>query len=315
MIQDSYTVKDKDVILSKLILGSSDYLKLDNMEKVDRMFTQYVEEGGRTFDTARHYRESEAVIGHWLKDKKRDDYTIITKGCHPVREAPRIPRVNPESILTDLTISLEMLGTDYVDVLLLHRDDRNQPVGPLMETLSKLVDENKIRSFGVSNWELPRIIEAKEYCENHELNPLSFNSPNFSLAKVNQPRWENCVTADDRMVTWHEKTNFPLISWSAQAEAFFGNRFRPEDVTNPTMAEFVTVYFNDLNWKRLRICEELAKEKGVKPIQISLAYVLNQSFPSYATIGPEEDWQLFDSIEAMKIQLSDEEIMHLKKGE
>ncbi|MCC9085670.1 aldo/keto reductase [Enterococcus faecium] len=161
MKQDSYSVKDANVILSKLILGSSDYLKLDNKDKVDRMFTRYVEEGGRTFDTARHYRESEAVIGSWLKDKKREDYTIITKGCHPVREAPDTPRVNPESILADLTTSLEMLATDYVDVLLLHRDDPSQPVGPLMETLSQLVDEKKIRSFGVSNWELPRIIEAK----------------------------------------------------------------------------------------------------------------------------------------------------------
>ena len=315
MKQDSYSVKDANVILSKLILGSSDYLKLDNKDKVDRMFTRYVEEGGRTFDTARHYRESEAVIGSWLKDKKREDYTIITKGCHPVREAPDTPRVNPESILADLTTSLEMLATDYVDVLLLHRDDPSQPVGPLMETLSQLVDEKKIRSFGVSNWELPRIIEAKKYCEDNGLNPLSFNSPNFSFAKVNEPRWENCVTADDLMIAWHEETDFPLISWSAQAEAFFGNRFSPDDVNDPEMAEFVAVYFNDLNWKRLVICEELAKEKGVKPIQISLAYVLSQTFPSYATIGPEEEWQLLDSVEAMNIQLSAEEIMRLKKGE
>ncbi|MCC9085669.1 hypothetical protein LOS25_15815 [Enterococcus faecium] len=50
---------------------------------------------------------------------------------------------------------------------------------------------------------------------------MSFNSPNFSLAKVNEPRWENCVTADDLMIAWHEETDFPLISWSAQAEAFF----------------------------------------------------------------------------------------------
>ena len=70
-----------------------------------------------------------------------------------------------------------------------------------------------------------------------------------------------------------------------------------------------------MNWKRLVICEELAKEKGVKPIQISLAYVLSQTFPSYATIGPEEEWQLLDSVEAMNIQLSAEEIMRLKKGE
>ncbi|WP_461218085.1 aldo/keto reductase [Lapidilactobacillus salsurivasis] len=314
MKQDSYTVKDGKVILSKLILGSSDYLKLDNMEKVDKMFTLYVSKGGRTFDTARHYRESESVIGKWLSDKKREDYTIITKACHPIRGKLDVPRVNPEAILADIETSLEMLQTDYVDVLLLHRDDPTQPVGPLMETLSKLVDDKVIRAFGVSNWELPRVIEAKKYCENNNLNPLSFNSPNFSLAKVNEPRWENCVTADETMLAWHEENNFPLISWSAQAEAFFGNRFTPEDVNDPAKKEFVQVYFNETNWKRLSVCEKLGKEKGVKPIQISLAYVLNQAFPSYATIGPEEEWQLLESVEAMNLPLSPAEIEQLKMG-
>lgn len=314
MKQDIYSFKNGDVILSQLILGSSDYLKLDQPGKVNEMFEKYCGAGGRTFDTARHYRESEAVIGDWLQHKKRADYTIITKGCHPTREAPHVSRVDPKSILADLATSLAKLKTDYVDVWLLHRDDPTQPVGPLMETLSGLVDQGKIRSFGVSNWELPRIMEAKAYCETHGLHPLSFNSPNFSLAKVNEPRWANCVTASEEMVQWHQEWDFPLISWSAQAEAFFSPRFRPTDSHDPNNAEFVAVYFNQLNWQRLEVCESLAKQKGVKPIQISLAYVLNQEFPTYATIGPEAEWQLQESLEALTIRLSPTEMMALQQG-
>ncbi|MGT2964672.1 aldo/keto reductase [Streptococcus acidominimus] len=308
-------VNGGEIGLSKLILGSSDYLKLSEMTKVHMMFGAYVDSGGITIDTARHYGESEAVIGEWLKGKPRSAYTIISKCCHPVQEAPQTPRVTPEDIVQDLTKSLEMLGTDYVDILLLHRDDVNYPVGPLMETLSQLVDEDKVKAFGVSNWTLPRIKEALAYCQEHELHPLSFNSPNFSLAAVNCPRWNNAVTADQEMLDWHRDTQFPLIAWSAQAEGFFGHRFKQKDKDNPELKEFVEVYFNDLNWKRLAVCERLAREKGVKPIQISLAYVLSQPFPVFATIGPEEEWHLRDSLEALDIPLSDEEMESLRKGE
>ncbi|MGM0125609.1 hypothetical protein IGI37_003008 [Enterococcus sp. AZ194] len=301
--------------LSQIILGSSDYLKLDQMEKVDRMFSSYVSAGGDTFDTARHYRESEPVIGKWLQGKKRSDYKIITKGCHPVREAPHTARVNPQAIREDLATSLEMLGTSYVDVLLLHRDDPTVPVGPLMQTLNELVKEEKIKSFGVSNWTLSRIQEAVQYCEENQLYPPTFNSPNFSLASVNEARWENSITADEEMIDWHRANDFPLISWSSQAEGFFAHRFSKEDSENPEMKEFVDVYFNESNWKRLELCDAFAKEKGVKPVQIALAYVLEQKFPSFATVGPEEEWQLQDSLDTMKIHLSDEELATLRKGE
>ncbi|MCQ9211764.1 MULTISPECIES: aldo/keto reductase [unclassified Streptococcus] len=309
------TVGSGEIRLSKIILGSSDYLKLNNMPKVHTMFGAYVNAGGLAIDTARHYRDSESVIGEWLREQPRSAYTIITKCCHPVREAPHAPRVTPEDIVQDLTTSLEMLGTDYVDILLLHRDDTTYPVGPLMETLSQLVDEHKIKAFGVSNWTLDRIKEALAYCEEHQLHPITFNSPNLSLAAVNCQRWENTVTADQEMLEWHKVNQFPLIAWSAQAEGFFGHRFKKEDAADPTLKEFVDVYFNELNWKRLAVCDRLAQEKGVKPIQISLAYVLHQPFPVFATIGPEEEWQLQDSLDALDIHLSDEEMESLRKGE
>lgn len=310
------SAKNHEITMSQIVLGSSDYLKLDNMDKVNTMFDTYVALGGNTFDTARHYRESEAVIGQWLNRHDRHQFNIITKACHPVREARNTPRVTPENIRVDITESLKQLQTDYVDVLLLHRDDPTYPVGPLMEELSKLVDEEKIHFFGVSNWTLPRLKEAIAYCTAHNLHPLSFNSPNFSLATVNQPRWANSVTADYEMIDWHTQQDFPLISWSAQAEGFFARRYglNAQNSNDSDIKEFADVYFNDTNWSRLGAVEQLAKEHGVKPIQIALAYVLNASFPAFATIGPEEEWQLRESIAAANITLTTDEMMHLKKG-
>lgn len=119
--------------MTQIVLGSSDYLKLDNMPKVNHMFDLYVELGGNTFDTARHYRDAESVIGDWMSRHDRKAFNIITKCCHPKRGALDVPRVSPENMRADLTESLQHLQTEYVDVLLLHRDDPTKPVGPLME--------------------------------------------------------------------------------------------------------------------------------------------------------------------------------------
>ena len=300
--------------MTQIVLGSSDYLKLDNMPKVNHMFDLYVELGGNTFDTARHYRDAESVIGDWMSRHDRKAFNIITKCCHPKRGALDVPRVSPENMRADLTESLQHLQTEYVDVLLLHRADPTKPVGPLMEAFSALVDEGKVRFFGVSNWTLSRVQEAISYCREHGLHPLSFNSPNFSLASVNQPRWDNSVTADDEMIDWHTKTQFPLLSWSAQAEAFFAHRFKPEDADNPELKEYTEVYFNDLNWRRMKVCDAIAAKHGVKPIQVSLAYVLNAPFPVLATIGPEEEWMLEESFETAELQLTTQEVQELRKG-
>ncbi len=90
----------------------------------------------------------------------------------------------------------------------------------------------------------------------------------------------------------------PLFSWSSQARGFFTGRFTPEDRSNE---DLVRVFYNDENWERYRRAEQLAKEKGVETIQISLAYVLNQSFPAAAIIGPQNHKEMVSCREAANI--------------
>ncbi|MEI4282207.1 aldo/keto reductase [Tetragenococcus halophilus] len=296
----------EELSVSTILMGSGDFLKLDNMEIAEKVLNRYVELGGNTFDTARHYRHSEKALGHWMeKNKNRELFNIETKCCHPVREARDTPRVNAQAIDEDIQTSLEYLKTDHVEFLALHRDDPNVPVGPLMEELNRQVELKRVRAIGVSNWELPRIIEAQNYCIENHIVPLSFNSPNLSLATINKPRWENCVTANEDMKNWHEEEQFPLIAWSSQAEGFFANRFNKNDLSNE---EIVDVYYNEQNWRKLERVNQLAKEKGYEPIQISLAYVLNQNFPICAVIGPETINELESSIEASQIKLTAKEM-------
>ncbi|MBC1485409.1 aldo/keto reductase [Listeria seeligeri] len=306
IVQGNKNGQKLDIACSNLVMGAGDFLRVDNMDFASTLLDQYFAFGGNVFDTARHYRHSEKAIGAWMEMRgNRDNVIIQTKGGHPVREASDVPRVTPEAIYEDISVSLEMLKTDHVELFALHRDNPEVEVGPIMEALHKEVETGRVYAIGLSNWELPRIIEANEYAVTHGLTPLSFNSPNFSLAKVNRPRWENCVSANIEMIRWHEKTNLPLFSWSSQAGGFFSGRYTENDKTDTEMVE---VYYSDANWERYKRAKELAQQKACTPIQISLAYVLTQSFPTAAVIGPENETELKSSVAAAGIHLTQSEV-------
>ena len=298
--------KEINIKLSNLMMGSGDFLRMDNLEFAGPILDKYVELGGNCFDTARHYRHSEMALREWMKEKNnRDEMVIFTKGCHPVREFPDVSRVTAEAIRVDLEESLERLGTDHVELFALHRDDVNYPVGPLMAELHKLVSEGKIYAIGVSNWELERIKEANDYAKEHNLTPITFNSPNLSLAKCSIPRWPGCVSANDEMVKWHEENNIALVSWSSQAGGFFSGKFSPEYLED---AEMVEVFYTNENWERYNRAEKLASEKGMSTIQMALAYVVNQSFPTVAVVGSEKMDELVSSYEGALIDLTEDQV-------
>lgn len=291
---------------SKLVLGASDYLRIDNMDFAAPILDKFVELGGNTFDTARQYRHSEKALSEWMEMRKnRENLVLLTKGCHPTREEPKIARVTPKGITEDLLVSLDTLKTNYIDLYALHRDDSSVEVGPIMETLNEHIRSGKILAIGASNWELERIIAANKYAEKNGLIGFTFNSPNLSLAKCQIPRWEGCVSANQEMINWHEETNIPLFSWSAQAGGFFSGKFSRDNFDDQ---EMVDVFYNKENWERYDRAVELAKKKNVSPTQIALAYVLHQKFPTTAVIGPEKLDELLSSYNGSNIELTSKEV-------
>jgi aryl-alcohol dehydrogenase-like predicted oxidoreductase len=302
---NDFRIDGLDKPVSQLIMGS-DYFSPDVYELVCRNLDNFTAIGGNTIDTAFGYSggKSEMAIGMWIEERgNRDQIRVWTKGAGPSEDA--IYRVNPKVIREELEISLERLRTDYVDLYALHRDDPGLPVGPIVEVLNALVEEGKIGAFGGSNWTWQRLEEANRYAASHGLRGFSFSSPNLSLAKAQEPYWVTCVSADEEMLSWHERTGMPLLSWSSQARGFFTGRFTPEDRSD---ADLVRVFYNDGNWERYRRAEQLAGEKHVNTIQIALAYVLNQPFRCGAIIGPRNEQEMNSCHQATTIELSREEL-------
>lgn len=292
---------------AQLILGT-DYFKPELLDTVGVILDAYMSIGGNAIDTAHNYGggKSEETIGLWMESRgNREDVVVLTKGAHHNASGPR---VNKQAIDEELAISLKRLRTDYVDLYALHRDDPNVPVGPIVEALNEHIAAGRIRAIGVSNWTHRRIQEANDYAAAHGLVGFSFSSPNLSLAKPNEPFWAGCVSADAEACAWHKENQFPLLSWSSQARGFFTGLFTPDKRDN---ADLVRVFYSDANWERYRRAEELAKERGVSTIQIALAYVLNQPFPTCALIGPKNVAELESCRDAARIKLSESELAWL----
>jgi aryl-alcohol dehydrogenase-like predicted oxidoreductase len=297
-----------DKSVTTLIQGS-DYFKPSVYDKVCQVLDRYIAIGGNTIDTAHIYcgGESEVAIGMWLKERNnREDIVILTKGAHHDQNGPR---VNREAIRQDLFESLERLGTDYIDLYALHRDDPDVPVSEIIDALNEHIEAGHIKAIGGSNWTTERIQAANEYAAANDLVGFSFSSPNLSLAKANEPFWKGCVSTDSDDKKWHEETQLPLLSWSSQARGFFTGRFTPEDRSNE---DLVRVFYSDANWERLARAEQLANKKGVTAIQIALAYVLNQAFPTCALIGAQNEQELVSCLEGSKIELSRDEVEWLE---
>jgi 1-deoxyxylulose-5-phosphate synthase len=298
--------------VSRLILGTMAY-RPEPEERYHHwagMLDAFLAAGGNTFDTAHTYGggRSEATLARWMRERgNRDAVLILDKGAHPQQGQPR--RVTPDAIDSDVAESLARLGTGHIDLYLLHRDDPAMPVGPIVECLNRHVEAGRLRAIGGSNWTVQRIEAANEYAATHHLQPFTASSPNLSLALAREPLWPGCVTVDAEELTWYRQHQFPLLSWSSQARGFFSGRFSPD--RRDIDPDVTRAFYSDDNWERLQRARELAGRRGSTPTRVALAWVLRQPLPTFPLIGPLTPAELQDSLAALDVALSPEEVTWL----
>lgn len=302
------TIEGCEKPVSRLMKGT-DYFRHDTYEKAAANLDAFLAIGGNSLDTAHIYcgGQSEEVIGRYMKERgNRDKIVILTKGAHHDQHGPR---VNRDAINSDLSQSLERLQTGFIDLYGLHRDDPATPVENIVDALNEHIQAGTVGAIGVSNWSWQRIEEANRYAAQNGLRGFTFSSPNLSLAKPNEPFWAGCISADDETLKWHAEHQLPLLSWSSQARGFFTGRFTPEVRDN---ADLVRVFYSDANWERLARAKELAEKKGASAIQIALAYVLSQPFPTCALIGAQSEEELRSCDQGSLIKLTQAELEWLE---
>jgi aryl-alcohol dehydrogenase-like predicted oxidoreductase len=305
------TIEGVDKPVARLVLGTMIVSSRD-LERSFALLDAVFALGGNALDTAHVYAggDSERGIGQWMFERgNRDQVVVISKGCH--HNADR-KRVTPFDLAADLYDSLARLQTDYIDIYLLHRDDPDRPVGPIVEALNEHWQAGRIRAFGGSNWTHERIQEANEYATTRGLQSFTASSPNFGLAEqVLDPWGPGCVTLSGpqnvEARAWYEANRMPVFAYSSLARGFFSGRITPRNFkrTQKTLDRACrTAYCHEVNFKRLERAMALAGELGVTVPQIALAYVLGSPLDVYPLVGAANGDEFAQNVQALDLSLT-----------
>jgi len=279
-----------------------------NFASASLTLDSFYEAGGNLFDTAFVYGggKTEAIFGDWHTSRNvpREEIVLIGKGAHS-------PLCYPDMIAKQLDQSLNRLKTDYVDIYFMHRDNTDVPVGEFVDAMDAEVKRGRIRGiFGGSNWTRQRMDEAIAYAEKTGKTAPGALSNNFSLAEMLDPIWAGCVAASDEpWKEWAKERQIPNFAWSSQGRGFFTDRAGRDKRDDE---EIVRVWYSERNFERRDRAIELAKELGRHPIHIALAYVIAQPFPVIPLIGPRTIAELEDSLSALDIKLTPEQVRWLE---
>jgi aryl-alcohol dehydrogenase-like predicted oxidoreductase len=310
-----------DLKPSALCLGTAGLGSALDRRASFALLDAYLEQGGNFIDTARVYANwlpieksiSEKTIGLWLRARKNRDRVIVaTKGGHPDLAAMRISRLSRPEILFDLRESLKNLRTDRIDIYWLHRDDVNQPVEDIMETLAGQVKAGAIRYCGCSNWRVDRIRAAQACAQQQGWLGFAANQMMWNLGVIDRRKLidKTMVVMDDDLKQFHLASGLPAIPYSSQANGLFQRLARGTvDRMKPSLKGMYNLRANQRRFVRM---QKLSVESGLSVTDIVLAYLQSQPFPVVPIVGCQNITQLQDSLHASHVCLSLEQVKYLE---
>ena len=275
------------------------------------LLTQAVEAGINLFDTADAYSQgrSEEILGKVLGEvADREDVVIATKVFTPVAPGPNRGGLSRKHLIAGVDASLRRLGTDYIDLLQIHRWDELTPISETMETLSEIVRAGKARYLGASNlfaWQLAKAMHVAERQGGHNFASLQTH---YNLVHREEER-EVVPLAIDQGIG--------LLTWSPLARGFLaGNRGREggeSGVRAKHDARAQEMYGGDSDFEVLDAALAVAEELGCRPAQLALAWQFAKPYVTSPIIGVSRASQLEQAVEALEIDLSEDHIERIER--
>jgi aryl-alcohol dehydrogenase-like predicted oxidoreductase len=302
--------------VSRLCLGCMTYGVPDrglhawtlDEEKSRPLIRQAVEQGINFFDTANSYSDgtSEEIVGRALRDfAKRDEIVIATKVFFAPKEAPLLGGLSRKAIMTEIDKSLRRLGTDYVDLYQIHRWDYQTPIEETLEALHDVVKAGKVRYIGASSMFAWQFAKALYTADLHGWTRFATMQNHLNLLNREEER---------EMLPLCEAEGVGVIPWSPLAR---GRLTRDWQADTPRIAADnygKTLYAEtgELDKPIVERVAALAAQRGVPRAQIALAWVLQKSAVTAPIIGASKTQHLDDAVEALKLELTPEEVASLE---
>jgi aryl-alcohol dehydrogenase (NADP+) len=281
-------------------------------EEAKPHFARSIEAGINFFDTADVYSVgvSEQVTGKWLREMaKRDEIVLATKVFGPMASGQNRGGLSRKHIIVGCEASLRRLGMDYIDLYQIHRWDFNTPIEETLEALDSLVRSGKVRYLGASSMAAWQFAKALFTAKEHGWHRFVSMQNHYNLAYREEEREMNPLCIDQGV---------GLIPWSPLARGFLsGNRKRgekPVETTRSKNDQFADMmYFKAYDFDVVDACAEVAKERGVTPSQVALAWILQAPGVTSPIIGSTKLSHLEEATKGVDIKLGTEEVAALEK--
>ena len=253
---------------------------------------------------------SEEVVGRALRVfAQRDEVVLATKVFFRTAPGPNGEGLSRKHIMQAIDASLRRLGTDYVDLYQIHRFDVTTPVEETMEALHDVVKSGKARYVGASSMWAWRFAKMQRAAERGGWTRFVSMQNHYNLVYREEEREVIPMCVDEGV---------GVIPWSPLARGFLaGNRGRGEQegATERAKSDDYAhrMYYAESDFDVVERVVELAKQRGVAPAQIALAWILHKPGVTAPIVGASKMEQLEQAIAAMELALDAEELRFLEE--
>lgn len=303
--------------VSELCLGTMQWGWTADEATAFAVMDAFVEAGGNFLDTADVYSRwvpgnpggvSEEVIGRWLAARKnRREIVVATKVRGRMWEGPNGEGLSRSHIMIAVEDSLRRLGIEAIDLYQIHWDILEMPIDETLRALDNLVQQGKVRYLGCSNITAWRLMKALWTSDRLGLARYDSLQPHYSLVHRNE--------FEQELKPLCESEGIGVIPYSPLAGGFLTGKYR-SDAPPPDSARLggVKNYFTERGWRTLAAVEQIAAHRGTTPGQIALAWQLTQPVITSPIIGANSIAQLNDSLGAVGLRLTEEEMKALDEA-
>ncbi len=304
--------------VSRICLGTMTYGSkkwrnwvLEEPESIP-FFERALTHGVNFFDTADTYSRgvSEEIVGNAMRklNAPRESVVIATKVHMPMGEGPNDKGLSRKRILACIDASLKRLQMDYVDLYQIHRYDHETPMEETLEALNDVVRSGKARYIGASSMYAWQFASMRFTQRARGWAPFVTMQNHYNLMYREEEREMNPLCLAEGV---------GLLPWSPLARGFLtgsrkrGAREASAREKGDTYAH--DMYYRDEDYDVVDAVIAIAKERGVPPSQIALAWLLSRPGVTAPIIGASKVEHLHDAVASLNVELSDVERARLEQ--
>lgn len=301
------SLKVSKICLGTMNMGSKEWKPwiFDELES-EPIVRHALDNGINFIDLADFYSSgaNEEVLGNIVRKLGvRDEIVFCTKVGYPIGNGLNNEGHSRKHIIDALHGSLQRIGTDYLDMYMLHYFDETTPIEETWSTLNELVKQGKIRYLACStmySWQFSKILHT---CDKH-----GWEKP------INMQLQLSCAYREEEreMIPLCKDQNVGVSVFSPLARGLLTCSF--DSVRNKT--DFFTheMFSDDVSREIAQSVARVAENRGMSPAQIAQAWVLQHQGVDVMLAGADKPEQLDTAINALEMQLTEDELYELERN-